>query len=41
MPEENLKSSEQINFDNAENVLIEKDYKTSKELLEKLGMKIK
>ncbi len=39
MPEENLKSLEQIDLDNVENALIEKDYKTARELLEKLGMK--
>jgi hypothetical protein len=35
--EEKLKSSEQIDFDEAENAIIGKDYKTARELLEKLG----
>lgn len=43
MPElivdEKLKSSEQIDLDEAENALITKNYKTARELLEKLGMK--
>ena len=41
MPElinnENVKSSEQIELDEAEHALMEKDYKTARELLEKLG----
>jgi hypothetical protein len=41
MPElttdEKPKSSEQIDLDEAENALTEKDYKTARELLEKLG----
>ena len=41
MPEltadETLKSQEQIDLDDAENALIGKDYKTAKDLLEKLS----
>jgi hypothetical protein len=35
--EEKPKSSEQIDLDNAEDALREKDYKTARQLLEKLG----
>jgi len=41
MPEENLKSLEQIRLENADNALMEKDYKIARELLEQLGMKIR
>ena len=45
MPElitdEKPKSSEQIDFDAAENALNGKDYKIARELLEKLGKKLR
>jgi hypothetical protein len=38
--EEKLKSSEQIDLDEAENAVGAKDYKTARELLGKLGKKM-
>ena len=41
MTDEKPKSSEQIDLEEAENALNEKDYKTARELLEKLGKGLK